>query len=129
MDEHKSKVYVQIDTQGRVVRIDGGYTMENIQRVSEWILLDEGYGDKYNLCQSNYLEKPLMDEHGVYRYKLVEDTVVERTTAELDADYLSTTSSVDEAALLRAKVQALSERGEFLEECIAEMAMLVYGDA
>ncbi len=34
---------------------------------------------------------------------------------------------VDETALLKAQVQALSERGEFLEDCIAEMAMLVYG--
>lgn len=31
-----------------------------------------------------------------------------------------------EAGLLRAQVQALSSRSEFLEECIAEMAAQVY---
>ena len=32
----------------------------------------------------------------------------------------------DELTLLRAQVRALSERNEFMEDCIAEMAMLVY---
>ncbi len=33
----------------------------------------------------------------------------------------------DENKLLRAQVQALSDREEFLEDCIAEMAVQVYG--
>ena len=33
---------------------------------------------------------------------------------------------VDEVTLLRAQVQALSDRNEFMEDCIAEMAMMVY---
>lgn len=33
---------------------------------------------------------------------------------------------VDEMTLLRAQVQALSDRNEFMEDCIAEMAMMVY---
>jgi hypothetical protein len=33
--------------------------------------------------------------------------------------------SVDEITLLRAQVQALTERGEFLEDVIAELAMMV----
>ncbi len=32
----------------------------------------------------------------------------------------------DELTLLRAQVRALSDRNEFMEDCIAEMAMLVY---
>lgn len=32
-----------------------------------------------------------------------------------------------ENALLKAQVQALSDRGEFIEDCIAEMAQVVYG--
>lgn len=34
---------------------------------------------------------------------------------------------VAENQLLRAQVQALADRGEFVEDCIAEMAMQVYG--
>ena len=34
---------------------------------------------------------------------------------------------VAENQLLRAQVQALADRGEFVEDCIAEMATKVYG--
>ena len=82
----KSKVYVLLDDQNRITRIDGGYSMSNIKEVSQWTFIDEGYGDKYNLCQSNYLEKPLFTEQGICRYKLVEGKVVERTEEEIQAD-------------------------------------------
>lgn len=32
----------------------------------------------------------------------------------------------DEITLLRAQIQALSDRNDFMEDCIAEMAMLIY---
>ncbi len=129
IDMPKSKVYALVDAQGRITRIDGGYTMGNIGDITAWTQIDEGFGDRYNLCQSNYLGKPLRDERGIFRYKLVNGDVVERTAEEMDADCVPPAASVDEAALLRAQVQALTERGEFLEDCIAEMAMMVYGDA
>lgn len=52
------------------------------------MLIDEGYGDRYNLCQSNYLDKPLKDNLGIYRYKLTDGKAVERTQEEMDADYV-----------------------------------------
>lgn len=85
--ETKSKVYVLCDDSGRILRVDGGYSVRNIKDVSEWILIDEGYGDKYNLCQSNYFDKPIKDMRGVYRYKLEDGKPVERTQEEMDADY------------------------------------------
>ena len=33
---------------------------------------------------------------------------------------------IDETELLKAQVKALSERNDFMEDCIAEMATLVY---
>ena len=39
---------------------------------------------------------------------------------------VDTTPDIDEITLLRAQVQALTDRGEFLEDCIAEMAGIVY---
>ena len=83
----KSKVYVLCDNSGRILRIDGGYSTSNIKDVSEWTLIDEGYGDRYNLCQSNYFDKSIMDDRGIYRYKLVDGKPVERTQEEMDADY------------------------------------------
>lgn len=88
MKQQKSKVYAFPSTEGYITRIDGGYTTGNITNPEDWVLIDEGYGDKYNLCQSNYLPLPLMDERGVYRYKLVDGKAVERTQEEMDADYV-----------------------------------------
>lgn len=48
--EAKSKVYIQTDAEGRIIRCEGGYTMSNIDDVSKWTYIDEGTGDRYNLC-------------------------------------------------------------------------------
>ena len=87
METEKSKVYVLPDAEGRITRIDGGYTLSNIKDFADWVLIDEGYDDRYNLCQGNYLDKPLYDDRGVCRYKLVDGKPVERTQEEMDADY------------------------------------------
>lgn len=36
--------------------------------------------------------------------------------------------SLSESQLLKAQLQAVSERQDFVEDCIAEMAMLIYGE-
>ena len=87
MEIEKSKVYVLHDAEGRIICIDGGYTLSNIKDCTEWELIDEGHGYRYNLCQGNYLDKPIMDERGICRYKLVNGRPVERTQEEMDADY------------------------------------------
>lgn len=87
MEEYKSKVYVRVDSGNRIIAIDGGYTIGNIKNIDEWILIAEGNGDRFNLCQSCFLDKPLMDDRGIYRYKLDGINPVERTQAEMDADY------------------------------------------
>ena len=46
MDE-KSKVYIRIDDKSRITACDGGYSICNIKNYDEWILVDEGLGDKY----------------------------------------------------------------------------------
>ena len=87
MEEYKSKVYAKVDSNNRILAIDGGYTISNIKDFSEWIFIDEGTGDRYNLCQGNYLPKPIMDERGIYRYKLLKGKPAERTQEEMDKDY------------------------------------------
>ena len=137
MEIAKSKVYALPNAADYITRIDGGYTIGNITTPEDWMLIDEGYGDKYNLCQSNYLPKPLMDERGVYRYKLEEGQAMERTQEEMDGDYAArpvpatpkTNAELEaENALLKAQVQAVADRNEFVEDCIAEMAAVVYAD-
>lgn len=136
MEIQTSKVYVLPDSFGRITRIDGGYTIGNIKDSTGWVLIDEGYGDRYNLCQGNYLSKPLMDERGVYRYKLSDGKPEERTQEEMDADYVPPevkptdaeriSQLESEKKLLTAQLQALSDRNDFVEDCIAEMAAIVY---
>lgn len=95
--------------------------------------IDSGHGDRYHHAQGNYLPGPLVDERGVYRYALEDGAIVERTQEEMDRDLAPMGTEHDpmealqeENTLLRAQVQALADRGEFLEDCIAEMAMVVY---
>lgn len=85
MDE-ESKVYIKIDSNNRITACDGGYTIGNIKNFDDWILIDEGEGDRYNLCQSNYFDKPLFEEHGIAVYKFENGVAVERSQADIDAD-------------------------------------------
>ena len=86
MMEQPYKVLVRVDSAGRVAEINSSAF---VQDASGWVKIDEGYGDSYHHAQGNYLDGPLMDERGVYRYKLVDGKVVERTQEEMDADYTS----------------------------------------
>lgn len=124
--EYKSKVYVLADTEGRITSIDGGYTLSNITDIEEWTLIDEGDGDRYNLCQSLYLDKPLTDDRGIYRYKLVGITPVERTEDEMDADWHEPIYEPNPVDELKAENAELRSQVEMLEECIMEMASIVY---
>ena len=125
-------VYVEIDERNRITNINssGFLSLEN-----GWIKIDEGVGDRYLHAQNNYFPSPLYDERGIPRYAYVPDGNPkwrERTPEEMAADYVppEPVKTVDELAaeneLLRAQVRAHSDRGEFIEDCIAEMAMQVY---
>lgn len=83
METNKIKVYIKVDDQDRVTAIGSDIF---IKELSDWINIDEGAGDKYAHAQSQYLEKGLIDQTGDYNYKLQDDTVVERTQEEKEAD-------------------------------------------
>lgn len=91
-----SKVYVRTDEAGRIVRCEGGYTTPT--DLSGWAQIDEGAGDKYNLCQSHYFTGGIYTIDGLSRYKLVDGQPVERSQEELAAD-----RSVLLAATIRTK--------------------------
>lgn len=82
--EYKSKVYILPDTQGRIIRLEGGYTTPS--DLTGWIEIDEGQGYKYNLCQSNYLPSPLYTEDGICRWKWHGTECVLRSDNEIAAD-------------------------------------------
>lgn len=86
MEETKSKVYIKIDERHRILRCEGGYTMSNIKNIEEWICMDEGEGDRYNLCQSHYFADGLYTEDGIPRWKYENGEAALRTEAEIEAD-------------------------------------------
>ena len=127
MDTETCKVLVQTDDAGRVTAINSDAFVSG----DGWTQIDEGEGDRYRHAQNNYLTHTLADKRGVYRYKLVDGLVVQRTQAEMDADYAARptpepTEEEKKRTLLKAQIQALSDRNDFLEDCVAEMAGIVY---
>ncbi|MFV0517258.1 MAG: hypothetical protein ACK5MV_07670 [Aminipila sp.] len=50
--------------------------------VTDYVLIDEGLGDKYYHAQGNYLDKPLFDMQGCHNYKYVGGKMVETTAEE-----------------------------------------------
>ena len=109
----KSKVYIQTDTEGRILRCEGGYTTPS--NLTGWTEIDEGTGDKYNLCQSHYFEGGLytMDYIPLYRWDGTQ--AVERTEEELEADRASRPEpEPTEQEQLRADVDFLLAMGGVL---------------
>lgn len=83
----KSKVYIQTDADFRIVRCDGGYTTP--ADLTGWIEIDEGTGDKYNLCQSHYFDDGLYTDDGIPRYEWNGEAAVLRSEDAVEKDRAS----------------------------------------
>ncbi|MFQ7241106.1 hypothetical protein [Agathobaculum sp.] len=83
MEQNLSKVYVLTDDQSRITRCEGGFTTP--ADLTDWVQIDEGTGDRYNLCQSHYFDHLYTDD-GIPRYKLVDGAPVLRSEEEIEAD-------------------------------------------
>ena len=128
----KSKVYIKTDAQNRIIRCEGGYTTP--ADLSGWIYIDEGTGDRYNLCQSHYFDGGTFTADGIPRYKLADSKPVLRSEEEIaaDRDALSAPlpSRVEvleaEVTRLRAQNELQAQHQTFLEDCLLEMGNVVY---
>lgn len=86
--ETKSRVYIQTDDQGRILRCEGEYTLP--PALTDWILIEEGPPcDRLNLAQSHYFDGGLYTMDGIPRYKWDGTQTVERTEEEIEADRAS----------------------------------------
>lgn len=112
-------VYVRVDNAGRVTGIG---SRSYITDLDGWIRIDEGRGDRYRHAQAQYFSNPLMDERGVWRYRLDGITPVERTQEEMDADAVSGA----ETPTQEERIAALEAGSEMLTACVLEMSELVY---
>lgn len=78
-------VYVKTDDANRIIAANSSAF---IQDTTGWVEIGSGFGDKYHHAQGNYFPQPIIDERGIYRYKLVDGKPIERTASEMDADYV-----------------------------------------
>ena len=77
MEEAKSRVYILVNENNYIIRIEGEYSLPS--DLNGWILIDEGRGDRYNLAQNYYLEKPVKDfVTGNYNYQYINGEIVEK---------------------------------------------------
>ena len=78
-------VYVKPDEAGRITAINSSAFLTD---TDGWVKIDHGEGDAFHHAQGNYFPLPIMDDRGIYRYKLVDGKPIERTKDEMDADYI-----------------------------------------
>ena len=103
-----SKVYVIVDAAKRIIRCEGGITTPD--DLTGWLQIDEGTGDKYDLCQSYYFDGGLFTKDTPYvpRYKLVDGVPVLRSEEEITADRLPDLDAL-RAAKQEQNKQALAD--------------------
>lgn len=77
-------VFVKLDDANRITAVNSSAFILN---QDGWTEIDRGYTQRHHHAQGNYFPLPIMDERGIYRYKLVDGKPVERTAEEMDADY------------------------------------------
>ena len=108
MNENTSKVYVKTDDRSCIIQCDGGYSTPS--DLEDWVKIDEGTGDKYNLCQSHYFDGGLYTNTSpaVPRYKLVDGVPVLRSEGEIAADRLPDLDTL-RAAKQEQNKQALAD--------------------
>ena len=120
----KSKVYIQTDDQGRILRCEGGYTTP--ADLAGWLEIDEGDGDRYNLCQSHYFDGGLYTMDGIPRYKWDCSKAILRTDEELEADRAALPNP--EPTTIEARVAALEADAEQAALDRAALTLLLTGE-
>ena len=110
--EDKYIVYIRVDHLSRIIEVNSS---EFIADTTSWIKIDEGEGDRFHHAQNNYFEKSLTDERDIFRYKYEDGSVVERSSEEMDADYVPPARSTDE------------EQDDILAELSYEIALMQLG--
>ena len=70
--EQPIKVYIKVNDKNEVVEVGSNIFIED---TTDWIEIDEGFGDKYAHAQSQYFEKPLINDNGMYSFKYINNKI------------------------------------------------------
>lgn len=80
-EENKISVYIKTDSNGNITDVNSDIFIEDTEN---WIKIDEGTGDKYAHAQGNYFSESLTTENGIYRYKYIDNEIIEKTDEEIE---------------------------------------------
>ena len=73
--EQPIKVYIKVNSNNEVIEVNSEIFIKDL---TGWVYIDSGFGDKYAHAQSQYLDKPLVNEDGQYNYKYINGGIVEQ---------------------------------------------------
>ena len=67
MIEQPINVYVKVNENKEIIDVGSSIFIKDF---NGWIKIDEGFGDKFAHAQSQYFEKPLINDQGIYQYHI-----------------------------------------------------------
>ena len=70
--EQPIKVYIKVNDKNEITDVASSIFIKDL---TGWIEIDSGFGDKYAHAQSQYFDKPLINENGVYNYKYINNKI------------------------------------------------------
>lgn len=74
-------VYVKLNDSNYIVSVNSS---EFISDLTNWIEIDRGSEYRYHHAQNNYFSNPIVTNNGAYRYKLINNMIVECTKEEIE---------------------------------------------
>ena len=108
-------VYVKPAEESRIIAVKSSAFLTDM---TGWVEIDSGYGDKYHHAQGNYFDKPIYDQRGICRYRLVLGVPQERTQEDMDADWVEPEFVPNDQ---NARIEALEAAMRAIEEGIASV--------
>lgn len=73
--EEPIKVYVKLNSNNEIIDVASSIFLKD---TTGWVEIDEGFGDKFAHAQSQYFDKPLINEDGGYNYQLISDRIIDK---------------------------------------------------
>ena len=114
------KVYIAINNKNnQIIAVESDAFLAN---TNDWILIDEGVGEKYLYAQNQYLPKSLANQEGMFRYLYIDNNIVERSEEEMQAEYAARVAQSEN----NGGSSNLEERVNMLEESLTNYELAYY---
>lgn len=119
MEENKVIVFIKTNEYNNILEINSSVFLKN---TDGWISIDEGIGDKYTHAQRGYFDKPIYNNDGIQRYKLIDAKPVEQKSEEIEMDRPETTSPSPTTKQLATEIAAIKEQIDSIFDILTTLA-------